>query len=175
MTTVEARGLLEMASSFDVDDIEKAYKSQLIAHHPDRFPNDPAKMSWANEHLKQCAVAKDHLMAIVINGEDDLSHEEPSPTADGPSGYVMIRVQNQGSHKAWVARLVGRHPKYKFNREWVEVDHWFSRDDKQYKLRAGNIYEVNNPVKNERYFVLVRDQGVADRITLMDVYRYITF
>lgn len=177
MNIFEASRLLEIESSLaniDEDDVEHAYRSQLIKNHPDRFPNDPDKIKWANEYLKQCAMAKDVIMAKLIVGSMDYEYDRDSSAEREwrPEEYYIIRIQNSGSQKAWVAEIVGRHPKYQLNRKWVEVGRWYSRDDKQYRLQAGGLYEVNNPAKDERYFVYVHD---GFKISIWDKYQVMSF
>ena len=70
---------------------------------------------------------------------------------------MVIKVNHQPSGgKEWVAEIVGRDPKYKFKREFLQpVSRDWSRSGKtgttSYELEPGKIYEVNEPWKGRRF------------------------
>ena len=73
---------------------------------------------------------------------------------------TIISVKHQPSGgKEWVAEITGRHPKFKFEREFlIPVERRWSSSGKTgrtlFELEEGRIYEVNEPWKG-RYFVTV--------------------
>lgn len=79
---------------------------------------------------------------------------------------MVIRINHQPSGgKEWVAEITGRHPKYKFNREFLSpVERNWSGSGKtgstSFELEAGKIYEVNEPWRGRR-FVAVRNGEVV--------------
>lgn len=79
---------------------------------------------------------------------------------------VVFGVNHQPSGgKEWVARIIGRHPRFKFNREFLNpVERKWSSSGKTgttyYSLKEGAIYEVNEPWKG-RYFVKVENGEVV--------------
>lgn len=80
---------------------------------------------------------------------------------------VLFDVRHQPSGgKEWVARIVGRHPKWKFEREFVSpTARKWSGSGKTgtttFELEEGAIYEVNEPWRG-RCFVEVRNGGVYE-------------
>ncbi|WP_067924835.1 hypothetical protein [Alicyclobacillus shizuokensis] len=70
--------------------------------------------------------------------------------------FVVLRVNHQPSGgREWVARIMGRHPKYRFEREFLaEAAREWSGSGKTgitvYELSDG-IYEVNEPWKGRRF------------------------
>ena len=70
---------------------------------------------------------------------------------------MVINVNHQPSGgKEWVAEITGRHPKYKFNREFLNpVERKWSSSGKtgttSYELEPGKIYEVNEPWRGRRF------------------------
>lgn len=75
----------------------------------------------------------------------------------------MIRITTKsGSRKypSWVAKITGKHPQYKYNREFLTPveDGWI---EKTWELENG-VYQVQNA--GERYFLKVAN-GVANQIS----------
>jgi len=70
---------------------------------------------------------------------------------------MLIKINHQPSGgKEWVARIVGRHPKFKFNREFLTIiSRNYSNSGKtgisEFELEPGNVYEINEPWKNRRF------------------------
>lgn len=90
---------------------------------------------------------------------------------------MKIRVNHQPSGgKEWVAKITGKHPQYKFEREFLTADdrEW-SRTGKTgwtyYEVEEGEIYEVNEPWHG-RYFVTI-ENGETREIHAEDVLRMI--
>src|SRR5690606_26004294 len=79
---------------------------------------------------------------------------------------VILGVNHQPSGgKEWVAKSVGLHPKFKFNREFLNpTERKWSSSGKTgttyFRLKEGEIYEVNEPWKG-RYFVKVESGEVV--------------
>jgi len=69
----------------------------------------------------------------------------------------VIKVNHQPSGgKEWVAEIVGRDPKYKFKREFLQpVSRDWSSSGKtgftSFELEPGKVYEVNEPWKGRRF------------------------
>ena len=86
---------------------------------------------------------------------------------------MVIKVNHQPSGgKEWVAEITGRHPKYKFKREFLlPVSRDWSRSGKtgltSFELEPGKVYEVNEPWKGRR-FVEVQN-GEVKTLTAEDV------
>lgn len=86
---------------------------------------------------------------------------------------VVLGVNHQPSGgKEWVARITGLHPKYNFNREFLNpIERKWSSSGKTgttyFRLKEGEIYEINEPWKG-RYFVKV-ENGEVVIITADDV------
>ena len=72
-------------------------------------------------------------------------------------GNMVIKVNHQPSGgKEWVAEIVGRDPKYKFKREFLQpVSRDWSYSGKtgltSFELEPGKVYEVNEPWKGRRF------------------------
>ena len=70
---------------------------------------------------------------------------------------MVIKVNHQPSGgKEWVAEIVGRDPKYKFKREFLQpVSRDWSYSGKtgltSFELEPGKVYEVNEPWKGRRF------------------------
>jgi hypothetical protein len=76
-----------------------------------------------------------------------------------------IRHQPSGG-KEWVAEIVGRHPKFKFDRKFINATqrNWSSSGKTGrtvFTLEEGKVYEVNEPFVG-RYFVTVENGVVVD-------------
>lgn len=106
------------------------------------------------------------------------------------SGNIVIEVEARdftvftGSERLfkpryWAAEIVGLHPKFKFNRQFLKGTIDFSRANKKasrgvfiyYTLSPGKIYEVSHPVSNkntDRYFCRVVNNEVV-RMTVEEV------
>ena len=75
---------------------------------------------------------------------------------------MVIKINHQPSGgKEWVAEIVGRDPKYKFKREFLQpVSRDWSYSGKtgttSFELEPGKVYEVNEPWRGRR-FVEVRN------------------
>jgi len=72
-------------------------------------------------------------------------------------GNMVIKVNHQPSGgKEWMAEIVGRDPKYKFQREFLQpVSRDWSSSGKtgftSFELEPGKVYEVNEPWKGRRF------------------------
>jgi hypothetical protein len=70
---------------------------------------------------------------------------------------MVLKVKHQPSGgKEWVAEIVGRDPKYKFKREFLQpVSRDWSYSGKtgltSFELEPGKVYEVNEPWKGRRF------------------------
>lgn len=90
---------------------------------------------------------------------------------------MILSVNHQPSGgKEWVAEITGRHPKYKFNREFLTpIEKNWSSSGKtgstRYELVEGKVYEVNEPWHG-RYFLTV-ENGEAKKISAEEVLRRI--
>jgi hypothetical protein len=85
-------------------------------------------------------------------------------------GYNTINTADRAPNRAWVAEIVGIHPKWKFTREFLrgkrDLTH-ASRNASRgvyfyYTLQPGRLYEVSNPVSNkhtDRYFCRVENEA----------------
>jgi hypothetical protein len=86
---------------------------------------------------------------------------------------VRFGVNHQPSGgREWVAEIVGRHPRFKFDRVFLNAaERKWSSSGKTgttfYELKEGCIYEVNEPW-NGRYFVAVVGGKIVD-VTVDDV------
>ena len=79
----------------------------------------------------------------------------------------VIKVNHQPSGgKEWVAEIVGRDPKYKFKREFLQpVSRDWSSSGKtgftSFELEPGKVYEVNEPWKGRRFVEVKNNEIVA--------------
>lgn len=86
---------------------------------------------------------------------------------------MKIRVNHQPSGgKEWVAKITGKHPQYKFEREFLTADdrEWSSTGKTgwtYYEIEDGEIYEVNEPWHG-RYFIKI-ENGEMKEITKEEV------
>ena len=70
---------------------------------------------------------------------------------------MVIKVNHQPSGgKEWVAEIIGRDPKYKFKRKFLQpVSRDWSYSGKtgttSFELEPGKVYEVNEPWKGRRF------------------------
>jgi hypothetical protein len=82
-------------------------------------------------------------------------------------GNMVIKVNHQPSGgKEWVAEIVGRDPKYKFKREFLQpVSRDWSSSGKtgftSFELEPGKVYEVNEPWKGRRFVEVKNNEIVA--------------
>lgn len=80
---------------------------------------------------------------------------------------MRIRVNHQPSGgKEWVAKITGKHPQYKFEREFLTADdrEWSSTGKTgwtYYEVEEGEIYEVNEPWHG-RYFIVVENGEIKE-------------
>ncbi|MDW0113750.1 hypothetical protein QT711_11180 [Sporosarcina saromensis] len=76
--------------------------------------------------------------------------------------FAMIEtLSGSRNHKTWVAEITGTHPKFKYNREFIEAwDEWTGA--KEFKLYNGKVYEVCNG--GNRSYVKV-ENGEVEEIT----------
>jgi hypothetical protein len=87
--------------------------------------------------------------------------------AKGMKKSVIYNVNHQPSGgKEWVAEIVGRHPKFKFERSFLSpIERKWSGSGKtgttRYELEAGKVYEVNEPWKG-RWFITVENGEVVE-------------
>lgn len=83
---------------------------------------------------------------------------------------MRIRVNHQPSGgKEWIARIAGKHPQYKFEREFLSpVDREWSSTGKTgwtyYEVEEGKIYEVNEPWHG-RYFIKIENGEMKEMHT----------
>ena len=79
---------------------------------------------------------------------------------------MVIKVNHQPSGgKEWVAEIIGRDPKYKFKREFLQpVSRDWSYSGKtgltSFELEPGKVYEVNEPWRGRR-FVEVKNNEIV--------------
>ena len=79
---------------------------------------------------------------------------------------MIIKVNHHPSGgKEWVAEIVGRDPKYKFKREFLQpVSRDWSYSGKtgttSFELEPGKVYEVNEPWRGRR-FVEVKNNEIV--------------
>ena len=80
---------------------------------------------------------------------------------------IVLKVRHQPSGgKEWVAEIVGRHPKWNFERKFLKpvARNWSSSGKTgttSFLLEEGKVYEVNEPWKG-RYFITVQNGEVVD-------------
>lgn len=80
---------------------------------------------------------------------------------------IVLKVRHQPSGgKEWVAEIVGRHPRYNFDRRFLNpvARNWSSSGKTgttSFLLQEGKVYEVNEPWKG-RYFITVQNGEVVD-------------
>lgn len=80
-----------------------------------------------------------------------------------PKNAIMyVRHQPSGG-KEWVAEIVGRHPKFKFDRLFEQpVERRWSGSGKTgstlFELEEGKIYEVNAPYEGRQFVTVVNGQ-----------------
>jgi len=86
---------------------------------------------------------------------------------------MKIRVNHQPSGgKEWVAKIIGKDPRYKFAREFqsIEEKEWSSTGKtgwSYFEVEEGQIYEVNEPWHG-RYFIKI-ENGEMKEITKEEV------
>jgi hypothetical protein len=83
-----------------------------------------------------------------------------------PSGARLYVNHQPSGGKEWVARIVGQHPKWKFEREFLSpvATNWSSSGrtgTTVFEMVEGGIYEVNEPWKGRR-FVTVRNGEIVE-------------
>ena len=87
---------------------------------------------------------------------------------------MIISINHQPSGgKEWVARIIGRHPKFKFEREFLLiVERHYSSSGKtgrsRFEIESGNVYEVNEPWNGRRFI-----DGENNTISAEDVLSHI--
>ena len=70
---------------------------------------------------------------------------------------MITKVNHQPSGgKEWVAEITGRHPKYKFNREFQRpIEREWSGSGKtgitMFELEEGKVYEINEPWRGRKF------------------------
>jgi len=80
---------------------------------------------------------------------------------------MVIKIKHQPSGgKEWVAEIVGRDPKYKFKREFLQpVSRDWSSSGKtgttSFELEAGKVYEVNEPWRGRRFVEIQNNEIVV--------------
>lgn len=80
---------------------------------------------------------------------------------------IVLKVRHQPSGgKEWVAEITGRHPKWNFERKFLNAvaRNWSSSGKTgttSFLLQEGKVYEVNEPWKG-RYFITVQNGEVVD-------------
>lgn len=80
---------------------------------------------------------------------------------------IVLKVRHQPSGgKEWVAEIVGRHPRFNFERKFLNpaARNWSSSGKMgttSFLLQEGKVYEVNEPWKG-RYFITVQNGVVVD-------------
>lgn len=78
------------------------------------------------------------------------------------TSVILKTSSGSRNHKSWVAEITGKHPKFKFNREFLEVYNEISSlfGGKEWKLLEGKVYEVCDG--GYRRFVKVESGEVAE-------------
>ena len=80
---------------------------------------------------------------------------------------IVLKVRHQPSGgKEWVAEIVGRHPKFNFERKFLSpvARNWSSSGKTgttSFLLEEGKVYEVNEPWKG-RYFITIQNGEIVD-------------
>src|SRR5690606_33878242 len=86
--------------------------------------------------------------------------------AKQPKEIVLKDRHQPSGGKEWVAEIVGRHPRFNFERRFLNpaARNWSSSGKTgttSFLLQAGNVYEVNEPRKG-RYFITVQNGEIVD-------------
>lgn len=72
---------------------------------------------------------------------------------------ILKTLTGSRKHKTWVAEITGKHPQFKFNREFLEeVD--YDGANRFWKLAEGRVYEVCDG--GNRYFAKVKNGEVIE-------------
>lgn len=80
---------------------------------------------------------------------------------------IVLKVRHQPSGgKEWVAEIVGRHPRFNFERKFLNpvARNWSSSGKTgttSFLLQGGKVYEVNEPWKG-RYFITIQNGEIVD-------------
>lgn len=61
--------------------------------------------------------------------------------ARAPQTVKLTTTSGSRKHKSWVAEIVGTHPQWKFDRNFLDAveEGWM---DKEFELKEGKVYEV---------------------------------
>jgi hypothetical protein len=84
-------------------------------------------------------------------------------------GYNTIVTADNKPNRAWIAEIVGIHPKWKFTRKFKRGKRDFTHASRNasrgvyfyYVLQPGTIYEISNPLSNkntDRYFCRIENE-----------------
>ena len=81
-------------------------------------------------------------------------------------GYLLWVNHQPSGGKEWVAKIVGKDPKYKFKREFLQVhERKWSRSGRTgstaYMVQEGTLYEVNEPWGG-RCYIVVKDGEIHE-------------
>ena len=86
MKKSEALKILGLADGASDDEIKKAHRKLVIAHHPDKFPLDSKEHAEAEELTKQINEARDVLINRSWSPEFD-PRRDPRPYAGNPYAH----------------------------------------------------------------------------------------
>lgn len=92
------------------------------------------------------------------------------------AGVGKTVIGNARMRKPWVARIVGRDPKYGFRREFLPANWQRKRANSTHSrgvelwfvLESSNVYEVKSPTSwrnSDRYFCTVDERGAIVRVS----------
>lgn len=93
MKKSEALNILGLSDGASDDDVKKAHRKLVIAHHPDKFPLDSQERADAEELTKRINEARDVLLNRSWTPEFD-PRRDPRPYAGNP--YVRTGGGSQG-------------------------------------------------------------------------------
>lgn len=102
----------------------------------------------------------------------------------GIPGKVVSEYFNNPSRKPWVARITGRHPKYNWDRDFLDgkIDYRDANSKGSrgvylvFHLRGGGVYEVRHYTSwsnEERYFCRIED-GSVHRLDESELHKHLT-
>nr|WP_150959376.1 hypothetical protein [Aneurinibacillus sp. XH2] len=113
--------------------------------------------------IAKAAVVKHGGKAVeYIAGALKMAWAEVKGEIKKATAAIIKTSSGSRNHKSWVAEITGKHPKFKFNREFLEVYNEISSlfGGKEWKLLEGKVYEVCDG--GNRYFAKVENGEVIE-------------